>query len=71
MKASYRFSASGPLIMAAVMMTLSGCVVRDHEVVHDGSYSQGYKEGYYDREHNRYWHEQAWHDCTDHDEHCH
>ena len=71
MKVANRFSTSGALVIAALMMTLSGCVVHDREVVHDGNYSQGYKEGYYDREHNRYWHEQAWHDCVEHDEHCH
>jgi hypothetical protein len=27
-------------------------------------------EGYYDHEHNRYYHENAWHDCGEHDEHC-
>jgi hypothetical protein len=27
-------------------------------------------EGYYDRDHNRYYHENSWHDCGDHDEHC-
>jgi hypothetical protein len=70
MKGSNRFSTSGALVIAAVTMALSGCVVHDREVVHDGNYSQGYKEGYYDREHNRYWHEQSWHDCVEHDEHC-
>lgn len=28
------------------------------------------REGYYDRDHNRYYHENAWHDCGDRDEHC-
>ncbi len=56
---------------ACVLTSLTGCVVHDREVVHDGGYSQGYKEGYYDREHNRWWHEQAWHDCAENDVHCH
>jgi hypothetical protein len=30
----------------------------------------GPHEGYYDRDHNRYYHESAWHDCGDHDDHC-
>jgi hypothetical protein len=30
----------------------------------------GYHEGYYDRDHNRYYHENTWHDCGDHDDHC-
>jgi hypothetical protein len=28
-------------------------------------------EGYYDRDHHRYYHEHGWHDCGDHDDHCH
>ncbi|MBS0578252.1 MAG: hypothetical protein JSR36_03210 [Proteobacteria bacterium] len=52
----------------------SGCVTHEREVVHDttasGSYAEGYKEGYYDREHNRYWHEHAWVVCVDDDPHC-
>jgi hypothetical protein len=27
-------------------------------------------EGYYDGEHHRYYHENAWHDCGDHDPYC-
>jgi len=30
----------------------------------------GYHEGYYDRDHHRYYHENTWHECGDHDEHC-
>ena len=72
MKRSNRFSALGALVLGGFMVCLSGCVVHetDRAVVHDGGYAQGYKEGYYDREHNRYWHDQAWHDCVEHDIHC-
>lgn len=58
--------------LASVMLGLSGCVVRDREVVHhdDPGYEQGYKEGYYDREHHRWWHDNAWHDCDVDDVHC-
>lgn len=54
----------------------AGCVTHEREVVHDtapsasGSYAEGYKEGYYDREHNRYWHEHAWVVCLEDDPHC-
>jgi hypothetical protein len=71
MKVLNRFSFPGTLALAILMTSVSGCVVHDREVVHDGGYSQGYKEGYYDHEHSRYWHDQAWHDCVEHDEHCH
>ena len=29
------------------------------------------REGYYDRDHHRYYHEHQWRDCVDRDEHCH
>lgn len=70
MKNSSRFYSLGALVSAALMVCLSGCVIHDRETVHDGNYAQGYQEGYYDREHHRYWHEKAWHDCVEHDEHC-
>jgi hypothetical protein len=28
------------------------------------------REGYYDNDHHRYYHENAWHDCADHDPYC-
>jgi len=28
------------------------------------------REGYYDRDHHRYYHENAWHECGDHDQYC-
>jgi hypothetical protein len=28
------------------------------------------REGYYDRDHHRYYHENAWHECGDHDQFC-
>jgi hypothetical protein len=35
----------------------SACVVEPHE-------------GYWDHDHNRYYHEHAWHDCGPGDDHC-
>jgi hypothetical protein len=70
MKASNWLALPATVVLLTAVMALPGCVVHDREVVHDGSYAQGYKEGYYDREHNRYWHDQAWHDCIEHDVHC-
>lgn len=29
-----------------------------------------YHEGYYDRDHHRYYHENNWHECGERDEHC-
>ena len=31
----------------------------------------GPREGYYDSNQHRYYHENGWHDCTERDEHCH
>ncbi|HTV96662.1 MAG TPA: hypothetical protein VME42_11680 [Steroidobacteraceae bacterium] len=28
------------------------------------------REGYWDRDHHRYWHDHAWHDCVANDVHC-
>jgi hypothetical protein len=70
MKRLNRVTAPAAWMIASAVIALSGCVVHDREVVHDGGYAQGYKEGYYDREHNRWWHDQAWRDCEAHDTHC-
>jgi hypothetical protein len=29
-----------------------------------------YHEGYYDRDHHRYYHENTWHECGERDDHC-
>jgi hypothetical protein len=31
---------------------------------------RGPREGEFDRDHHRYYHEHEWHDCVDRDEHC-
>jgi hypothetical protein len=31
----------------------------------------GPREGYYDGDHHRYYHQNGWHDCAERDEHCH
>jgi len=28
------------------------------------------REGYWDREHHRWWHEHRWHECDEHEPHC-
>jgi hypothetical protein len=30
----------------------------------------GPREGYYDRDHHRYYREHTWHECGDRDDHC-
>jgi hypothetical protein len=56
----------GVLLMGLIVAS-SGCVVATPD--HRG-YHENYREGYYDRDHHRYWHERAWHDCVERDEHC-
>jgi hypothetical protein len=52
------------IIMGSVLLALAalstGCVV-----------AGGPREGYYDRDHHRYYHERNWVDCREHDDHCH
>lgn len=45
-------------LMFGLTMFLNGCVVEP-------------REGYYDRDHHRYYQEHHWHDCGDRDDHCH
>lgn len=52
-----KFSLSCALLGVAVF--ISGCVI-----------APGYREGYYDRDHHRYYHERSWHECVERDEHC-
>jgi hypothetical protein len=49
--------ARGSFVLA-LMAIATGCVVAEP------------REGYWDRDHNRWYHEHGWHDCGDHDEHC-
>ncbi|MGC1521841.1 MAG: hypothetical protein WA803_09915 [Steroidobacteraceae bacterium] len=56
MKNSKRLAARGCLL--GLIVFASACVVAVP------------REGYYDRDHHRYYHEHEWHDCGDHDEHC-
>jgi|HubBroStandDraft_1064217.scaffolds.fasta_scaffold542696_2 hypothetical protein len=46
------------LVLLASTLLASGCVVEP-------------REGYYDRDHHRWYHEHGWRDCGERDEHCH
>ena len=43
--------------LLALIMFASACVIAP-------------REGYYDRDHHRYWHEHAWHECVENDQFC-
>jgi hypothetical protein len=58
-----RLLAPGTFLLMALMLCASGCVVR-------GGGAESYHEGYWDRDHNRWWHENAWHGCEVNDVHC-
>jgi hypothetical protein len=49
-------------ILLGLMTVMSACVVAPGD---------GHREGYYDRDHHRYYHENRWHECGDRDDHCH
>ena len=44
-------------LVAALLVASTACVVEP-------------RESYYDHDHHRYYHEHAWHECGDHDDHC-
>lgn len=46
-------------LLCGMVMLASGCVVAEP------------REGYYDRDHHRWYHEHAWVGCNERDEHCH
>jgi hypothetical protein len=45
-------------LLLSLIVQMSGCVVAEP------------REGYYDRDHHRYYHEHTWRECHEHDEHC-
>jgi hypothetical protein len=52
-----RSIVQGTLLLLGLMLFAEGCVVEP-------------REGYYDRDHHRWYHEHAWHECGVNDEHC-
>ena len=58
--------------LLALSGLLGGCVVEPHHGDHGrGGYYGEPQEGYYDRDHHRYWHDHRWHRCDRDDPHCH
>jgi hypothetical protein len=50
--------AQALLLFSGLAVLASACVVEP-------------REGFYDRDHHRWWHEHQWHECGERDEHCH
>jgi hypothetical protein len=46
------------LVLLGVTLVAPGCVVVEP------------REGFYDHDHHRWWHEHGWHECRERDEHC-
>jgi hypothetical protein len=55
-KATKRVAKSGFIL--GLLMFASGCIVAEP------------REGYWDHDHHRWYHEHAWHECVDNDIHC-
>jgi hypothetical protein len=69
---SFKPIAQVSFSLLGLMLLASGCVVEPRGE-HDRYYDRGGEpsEGYYDRDHHRYYHEHGWRDCREHDdEHC-
>jgi hypothetical protein len=49
--------AQGSFLLALIAIA-SGCVIAEP------------RDGYWDRDHHRWYHDHAWHECADRDEHC-
>jgi hypothetical protein len=45
------------LVLLGLMLLVPGCVIEP-------------REGFYDHDHHRWWHEHSWRECGDRDEHC-
>lgn len=54
------------MVVLPGLCMLNGCVVRDRTVVHEPTPT----EGYYDREHRRWYHAHVWVECDARDPHC-
>lgn len=73
---TYAQSALRGVILLGMTALASGCVVAEHGDgyrEHGDGYREheGYREGYYDRDHHRYYHDHGWRECGERDEHCH
>ena len=55
--AKLKFIAGVIPLLLGFMLAVPGCVVEP-------------RDGFYDRGQHRWWHEHAWHDCGDREEHC-
>jgi hypothetical protein len=47
------------LLIVVLLAGASGCVVAPR-----------YHDGYYDHDHDRYWHSGGWHPCDEHRDYC-
>jgi hypothetical protein len=73
MSATSSIARLGCLMSLITLLASCVWVPRDHGGYRDdgGSHEQ-YREGYYDRDHHRYYHDHQWHQCRDRDDpHCH
>jgi hypothetical protein len=58
-------------LLMGLMALSSACVVHERVEHRDTAReAEAYREGYYDRDHHRYYHDHAWHECTEHGDYC-
>ena len=59
--------AQTSLLLLGLVLFAPGCVVEPR-----AGYDRGHepREGYYDRDHHRYYHEHSWHECLENDPYC-
>ena len=59
------------VVLLAMASFASGCVIAERgDGYREHGEHEGYREGYYDRDHHRYYHEHGWRECGERDEHC-
>jgi hypothetical protein len=61
-------SIEGTLMKYSKLIAVRGCLLG--LIVFASACVVAPREGYWDHDHHRYYHENAWHDCGDRDEHC-
>src|ERR1700730_16683858 len=64
---TYAQSALRGAILLGMVALSSACIVAEHDGYRE---RDGYREGYYDRDHHRYYHDHGWRECGERDEHC-
>jgi len=63
-------SAGASMNSPRVLRVLKGSLILTLAVLASACIVAEPREGYYDRDHGRFYHEHAWHDCGEHNDSC-